>query len=200
MEQLRLFNNTAQPDPLEEDLSIVSSTTACPESRVSTAEKAHPGHSDEQGDPSASERTAGDNSGWTLIHQYTRAQALEDGLLVDVSDTAREVGMIWPVALTTEVWRLIEQIPDQHSHEDVWGRLWDVLWMLRCAIKPPRGYERLIKRDDIVVREDDVEIHYRVIVHHKETASSDGEIVLKAVSGPGDHGEPVLTIMRTYES
>jgi homospermidine synthase len=72
--------------------------------------------------------------------------------------------------------------------------------MLRCAIKPPRGYERLIKRDDIVVREDDVEIHYRVIVHHKETVSSDGEIVLKAVSGPGGHGEPVLTIMRTYES
>ena len=200
MEQLRLFNTSAQPDPLEEEPSIVSSTTTRPESRVSTTEKAHTDYCGERDVPGASERTSGDNSGWTLIHQYTRAQALEDGMLVDVSNTAREVGLIWPVAVTAEVWQLIEQIPEQHSHEDPQGRLWDVLWMLRCAIKPPRGYERLIKRDDIVVQEDDVEIHYRVIVHHKETASTDGEIVLKAVSGPGDHGEPVLTIMRTYES
>lgn len=200
MEQLPLFNSSAQPDPHAEEQSIVSDTTTRPESHVSTAEKAHPGQRGERGAPEASERTSGNNSGWTLIHQYTRAQAIADGMLVDVSDTARELGIIWPVAVTTDVWQLIEQIPAQHSHEDTQGRLWDVLWMLRCAIKPPPSYERLINRDDIVVREDDVEIHYRVILHHKETVSTDGEIVLKAVSGPGDHGEPVMTVMQTYES
>lgn len=196
MEQLPLFNTSAQPDALEEDPSIVSVVTQDPESHVSTAEKAH-GERDHAG---ASQSISSDDGGWTLIHQYTRAQALEDGMLVDVSDTARELGLIWPVAVTAEVWGLIEEIPVEHSHEDVQGRLWDVLWMLRCAIKPPRGYAELIDRDDIVVREDDVEIHYRVILHHTETVSSAGELVLKAVSGPGDHGEPVLTIMRTYES
>jgi hypothetical protein len=35
-----------------------------------------------------------------LIHRYTRADALRDGVLVDVSATAREAGFRWPVALT----------------------------------------------------------------------------------------------------
>lgn len=35
---------------------------------------------------------------------YSRAQALEDGVLVDVSETAREAGIKLPVALTATVW------------------------------------------------------------------------------------------------
>ena len=35
-----------------------------------------------------------------LIHSYTRAEALADGELIDVSATAREAGIRWPVALT----------------------------------------------------------------------------------------------------
>ena len=31
-----------------------------------------------------------------IIHSYTRAQAIEDGILVDVSDTAREAGFTIP--------------------------------------------------------------------------------------------------------
>jgi hypothetical protein len=197
MQQLALFNATAQPDARDEAQNVVSEGTDRPGSQVSTAET-DPAAVTERNATEASDGAADD--GWTLIHQYTRAQALADGLLVDVSETAREVGIIWPVAVTADVWGLIEQLPAQYAHEDVQGRLWDVLWMLRCAIKPPRGYEQLIQRDEIVVREDDVELHYRVILHHQETRSTNGEVVLKAVSGPGDHGEPVMTIMRTYES
>ena len=35
-----------------------------------------------------------------LIHRYSRADALRDGVLVDVSATAREAGIRFPVALT----------------------------------------------------------------------------------------------------
>lgn len=134
---------------------------------------------------------------WTVISRYTRAQALADGTLVDVSETAREAGFVWPVAVTTEVWMLIEQIPASHSHEDVQGRLWDVLTMLHYAIKSPqqRGGP-----NDVVVKKDAVETHYRLTLHHADTTDADGEIVLKALAGPGDHGEPVITIMRTWES
>ena len=137
---------------------------------------------------------------WSIIHRYTRAQALADGVLVDVTATASETGIVYPVAVTAEVWHLIEQIPTAYPWEDVRGRLWDVVWMLRCAIKVPRGYERLIDREEIVVLAHPDEIHYRLILHHAETAESDGEIVLKAVTGPGDAGEPVITVMTLDES
>jgi hypothetical protein len=35
-----------------------------------------------------------------LIHRYTRADALRDGVLIDVSAAAREAGIRFPVALT----------------------------------------------------------------------------------------------------
>ena len=38
------------------------------------------------------------------IFAYTRAQAIEDGILVDVSETAREAGFRIPVAITRTVW------------------------------------------------------------------------------------------------
>ena len=39
-----------------------------------------------------------------VIHRYTRAQALADGVLVDVTDAAREAGFRTPVAMTIAVW------------------------------------------------------------------------------------------------
>lgn len=39
-----------------------------------------------------------------LIHTYTCAQALQDGGLGDVSATAREAGINWPMAMTRVAW------------------------------------------------------------------------------------------------
>ena len=41
---------------------------------------------------------------WDVICTYTRAQAIEDGYLVDVTETAKEAGIRYPVALTRAVW------------------------------------------------------------------------------------------------
>ena len=66
------------------------------------------------------------------ISTYTRAQAIEDGILVDVSDTAREAGFRIPVAVTRTVWNRIIALPDGYrGFQDEAGRLWDVLWMAR---------------------------------------------------------------------
>jgi hypothetical protein len=39
-----------------------------------------------------------------LVHRYTRADAIRDGVLVDVSAAAREAGIRYPVVLTRAVW------------------------------------------------------------------------------------------------
>ena len=67
-----------------------------------------------------------------VISAYTRAQAIEDGILVDVSDTAREAGFRIPVAITRSVWNRLIALPERYrGFQDEAGRLWDVLWMAR---------------------------------------------------------------------
>ncbi len=67
-----------------------------------------------------------------VIDAYTRAQAIEDGILVDVSETAREAGFKIPVALSRTVWDRLVALPDGYrGFQDERGRLWDVLWMAR---------------------------------------------------------------------
>ena len=57
-----------------------------------------------------------------------RTDALEDGVLVDVSEMAREAGFKIPVAVTATLWADIQSIPEG-SGEDSAGRLCDVLCM-----------------------------------------------------------------------
>lgn len=47
-----------------------------------------------------------------LIHSYSRRQANEDGVLVDISETAREAGFTLPVALTAAVYEQYVKVPD----------------------------------------------------------------------------------------
>ena len=74
-----------------------------------------------------------DNVFGDVIYAYTRRQAIEDGVLVDVTETVREAGFKWPFAMTSEVWALIEDIPEKYGYEDVTGRLWDVLNVVAAA-------------------------------------------------------------------
>src|SRR5262249_6268984 len=70
-----------------------------------------------------------------LIHRYSRADALRDGVLIDVSATAREAGIRWPVALTRAVRERCVGGPPGVACQDEAGRLWDVAWMLACPIR-----------------------------------------------------------------
>lgn len=63
-------------------------------------------------------------------YTYTRKQALEDGMQVDVSERAREAGITYPTFLTRTVW---DQYVE-HKGEVQTGVLWDIVWMTRCAM------------------------------------------------------------------
>jgi len=124
-----------------------------------------------------------------VIFAYTRAQAIEDGELVDVSLMAKKSGFKIPVAVTRTVWdqyiEWTEADSDRQTIQDRSGRLWDVLWMLYVACKRNR---------------DESYIHYRVHVIPRDGRSKSPALInLKSVIGGGDEGEPVITIMLTNE-
>jgi hypothetical protein len=117
-----------------------------------------------------------------LIHSYSRAQAIEDGTLIDVSDTAHEAGITYPTAVTRAVWENHVRVPDGLAGQDERGRLWDILWMLRFAIaRSPEG--------DFLI--------YTVFVRTDDCPPE--AVKLKAVCHPGDEGEPVITVLLPTE-
>ncbi|MBL7116200.1 MAG: hypothetical protein ISS35_10575, partial [Kiritimatiellae bacterium] len=74
-----------------------------------------------------------------VIFQYTRKQAIEDGVLVDVSETAKEAGIKFPTALTQAVYeQYVVVSPALKGEQDESGRLWDILWMFSCAVRSGR--------------------------------------------------------------
>ena len=79
-----------------------------------------------------------------VIYSYTRAQAVADGLQVEVTKTAREAGISFPVFLTRTVFDSFVAVPPGVSCQDEAGRLWDIVWMLRFAIMRARpGVQRI---------------------------------------------------------
>jgi len=79
-----------------------------------------------------------------VVYAYTRAQAVADGVQVEVTKTAQEAGIRFPVFLTRTVFDAYVAVPPDVSGQDEAGRLWDVVWMLRFAIqRTKRGVERL---------------------------------------------------------
>lgn len=69
-----------------------------------------------------------------IIYAYTRKQAIADGMQIDVSTTAAEAGIRFPVFLTRGVWDKCVVVPPGVQCQDEAGRLWDVVWMLRFGI------------------------------------------------------------------
>jgi hypothetical protein len=69
-----------------------------------------------------------------VIFAYTRSQAVADGVQVEVTKTAHEAGISFPVFLTRGVFDAFVTVPPGVSGQDEAGRLWDIVWMLRFAI------------------------------------------------------------------
>lgn len=118
------------------------------------------------------------------VHAYTRQNAVDDGVLIDVTDTAKEAGFDCPTALTRAVWCNYVQVPEGVQHQDESGRLWDVLWMLRHA---KTGSSDLLAD----------ELEYQLLVANDNSIPK--LVTLKAVCGPGDDPAPTITIMLPEE-
>ena len=78
-----------------------------------------------------------------VISTYTRAQAIEDGVLIDTGSMAQEAGFKWPVAVTSAAWAdciaWTEDDSDKQVYQDQSGRLWDVLFMASHAVRTRSG-------------------------------------------------------------
>ena len=109
------------------------------------------------------------------ISIYTRQQAIEDGTLIDVSSIAQEAGIKFPVALTQAVWSKYVEVPTNVTCQDESGRLWDIVWMFKKQIQA--GDQMTFK------------------VYVRNSAGRPRLETLKAICGPGDTAEPVITIM-----
>ena len=125
-----------------------------------------------------------------VISTYTRSQAIEDGVLIDVGSMAKEAGFKWPVALTADAWADCVAWTDADSQQQVYqdqsGRLWDLVFMASHAIRSSKDSgDRLLFQ------------LYRV---SRDGHSTEAELVtLKLIVGPGDTGEPVITILLPHE-
>lgn len=123
------------------------------------------------------------------IYGYSRAQAVVDGVLVDVTETAKEAGFSCPVALSAAAWADCVAWSDEdtkrQTSQDESGRLWDVVWMSRLAA--------LTSRQGSLVA---VQL-YRV--PRGGNCITPRLVVLQMSIGPGDDGEAVITIMQPDE-
>jgi hypothetical protein len=133
-----------------------------------------------------------------VIHSYSRAQAIADGVLIDLTDATDRNGrklspFKWPVAMTAAAfgeavaaggeWKGGGDGSDElvlPGCQDVSGRLWDVFWMLLTAIRRGPGST------------DCVRFAVSVLVDGERVRKT---VRLKSLCHPGDDGEPVLTIM-----
>ena len=85
-----------------------------------------------------------------IIFSYTRADAIGDGVLVDLgamAETAsvvREAGFRLPIAMTAAAYESLIGTGELPPGQSVSGRLWDVLMVLRSMIRRlPDGADRV---------------------------------------------------------
>jgi len=120
----------------------------------------------------------------TVIQSYTRARALADRALVDVTETGKEVGFKLPVTITEALQnRLTPTRAEAAIGQDYDDRLWNVLWLAAFTIKlADRGTDTV--SFTVVQREVDA----------KSGRPQNVELRLRAVYGPVPAGEPVIMI------
>jgi len=130
-----------------------------------------------------------------LISTYTRANAIEDGELVDVTTTAKEAGIKFPVAMTRAAWTKCVEMPQEiidEGGQSESGRLWDVLSMMRFQISRSRGSLLLFK---VIIRNKAFGPNFSEDEYNPDRHT----VLLKGLCHPGDDLEPVITIMLPEE-
>lgn len=122
-----------------------------------------------------------------IISRYSRATAIEDGMLVEVPPAlCKEFGIRFSLALTRAVWDDYVTVPEPlKGFQDEQGRLADILTMFHLAAKrsaPPS-----------------TQIMFQVIIQQEHHDSLPPPITLKAIVDGGDDGLGALTILKPHE-
>lgn len=131
---------------------------------------------------------------WPVIHTYSRKQAIEDGVLVDLTEQAQTHGFKIPVACTEAVFASVVEWTDadearfKGQGQSQAGRLNDLLsmaWM--CALA-----NRQLGTDTAFFP--------MLRIDRSSNSKKPRRIDLQIHVGPGDTVDPVLTIMLHDES
>jgi len=127
--------------------------------------------------------------GAEVISIYTRQQAIEDGVLVDVTELSKKAGFRFHTVVTNAVWKKCvawsEEDTKSQLHQDESGRLWDVLSMAIIAARQQPTVS---------------EILYKLYCVPRDGRAKRARLTqLKLHIGPGDNGEAVITIMLPCE-
>ncbi len=117
---------------------------------------------------------------WPIIFSYTRAQAITDGVLIDVTAQAAEVGFKVHTVVTDHLYNSYVVPPAglEGDGQSVEGRLQDLLFRTLLAAKTIKDSDRA-----------EFDVLFLMAPGRWGTAH------VVAAIGPGDQGEPVLTIM-----
>jgi hypothetical protein len=117
-----------------------------------------------------------------IIYAYTRSQAVADGVQIDVTKTAQEAGIKFPMFLTRAVFDNYVAVPEGVTSQDEAGRLFDLVWMTRFAILRARGHTNrlpvaLYVRNDNQRQASEIDCHLRaarcgrpITSHHFDVA------------------------------
>jgi hypothetical protein len=127
-----------------------------------------------------SDDAAQDSSFGPVLYCYSRQSAISDGVLVDATALAKEAGFVFPVALTERLYHgyVVPELGLVAEGVSISGRLWDLLFVLRFAIAKARNTDTILFK----------------VLFLMSAGANPVPIELKAICGPGDDGEPVLTI------
>lgn len=120
-----------------------------------------------------------------VIFSYSRAQAIEDGTLVDLMQDAMtsvcKQHFKFPIACTSAVFAIMQSAVENENYcNDYAGILHDMLWMSKVCGRSLNPSTRI----------------FTVII---KGAGRKSKFTFKIVCGPGDQAEPVLTIMLPTE-
>lgn len=116
-----------------------------------------------------------------VVFSYSRADAIEDGVLIDLEKNDAWKALCrqlykYPVCFTQNLWAIIEKAVNNNRHlNDFNGVIWDVLYMSVNASTPLDESTRI----------------FPVII---TGAGQDQHFKLMVKVHPGDNFEPVITI------
>ena len=119
-----------------------------------------------------------------IIYSYSRYQALTDGVLVDVSRMAAEANFRYPTAITADLHaRITPNEREKALAQSYEGRLWDILFMTFTTVLRQGTADQASYEVGLFEAEADP-------AHHTRQST----LKLWIVVGPGDQGEPAITI------
>ncbi|NDY57116.1 hypothetical protein G3N56_10225 [Desulfovibrio sulfodismutans] len=115
---------------------------------------------------------------WPIIFSYSRTQAIEDGVLIDVTAEAKAYGFNLPFVIGDNLFSYVTPPPGLEGEgQSQEGRLHDLMSLAALSARKGLQQDR---------------VYFEVLFLMKPGKHEKVRCVLHV--GPGDHGEPVLTL------